>query len=89
MSKMHYFNDKFLKIFKRWRFLDFSTRKTFHIGDLKFRDLAKVWFFKLIMIKSKSKKQLWHYQLYVTKITSQFFPILASPNKISGYTSDW
>jgi len=29
---------------------------TFNIGDLKFRDLAKLCFFKLIMTKSNFKK---------------------------------
>jgi len=29
---------------------------TFNIGDLKFRDLAKLWTFKLIMKKSNFKK---------------------------------
>jgi len=40
MSKMHYFNKKFSKIAK--------CCLIFHIGDLKFRDLAKLCFFKLI-----------------------------------------
>jgi len=29
---------------------------TFNIGDLKFRDLAKLWYFKLIMTESDLKK---------------------------------
>jgi len=49
MFKMHYFSNKFSKIAKRWG-------GTFNIGDLKFRDLAKLWFFKLIMTKSNFKK---------------------------------
>jgi len=40
---MHYFSYKFSKI------LDF--------GDLKLHDLAKLWFFKLIMTKSNFKAQ--------------------------------
>jgi len=32
-----------------------TTNLTFSIGDLNFRDLAKVWFFKLIMTKSNIK----------------------------------
>jgi len=40
MSKMHYFSNKF---------------SSFNIGDLKFRDLAKLCFFKLIMTKSNFK----------------------------------
>jgi len=40
MSKMHYFSNKFSKIVL-----------TFNIGGLKFRDLAKCWFLKLIMKK--------------------------------------
>jgi len=49
MSKMHYFNNKFLKIAT-------APFKPFNFGDLKFRDLDKLSFFKLIMIKSKFKK---------------------------------
>jgi len=50
---MHYFTNKFSKIAlnaeSSQRFL------TFNIGDLKFRDLAKCWFLKLIMTKSSFK----------------------------------
>jgi len=49
MSKMHYFSNEFLKIAKRWELsaIPFPQRLlTFNIGDLKFRDLAKWWFFK-------------------------------------------
>jgi len=49
MSKMHYFSNKFSKIAKRWGR---------NIGDLKFRDLTKWWFFKPIMTKSTLTKQL-------------------------------
>jgi len=31
---------------------------TFNFGDRKLRDLAKLWFFKLIVTKSNFKKQL-------------------------------
>jgi len=31
---------------------------TFDIGDLKLRDLAKLWFFKLTMTKSNFKKSV-------------------------------
>jgi len=46
---MHYFNNKFLKIAKRWGL-------RFNFGDLKFRDLTKLRFFKLIIMKSKFQK---------------------------------
>jgi len=35
MTKMHYFNNKFSKIAKHWRF------SIFNIRELKLRDLAK------------------------------------------------
>jgi len=38
MSKMRYFNNKFSKIAKRWRF---SAPLTSDFGDLKFRDFPK------------------------------------------------
>jgi len=44
MPKMHYFSNRFLKIF--------------NIDDLKLSDLTKLWFFKLIVTKSKFKNQL-------------------------------
>jgi len=45
---MHYFSNKFLKIPQRHLIFDF--------GDLKLCDLAKFWFFKLIMMKPNFKK---------------------------------
>jgi len=42
---MHYFS------YKRSKFV----LSAFNFGDLKLRDLAKLWFFKLIMIKSNFK----------------------------------
>jgi len=51
-----------------------SAPLTFNIGDLKFRDLAKLCFFKLIMTKSNFKKFFF-----------QFGTPL--PIKISGYAS--
>jgi len=55
MSKMHYFSNKISKIAKRWSSPP-QPPLTFDDGDLKLRDLAKLWFFKLIMTKSKFKK---------------------------------
>jgi len=69
---------------------------SFDFGDLKLRDLAKLWFFKLIITKSNFKKSLMtsfkgSYRYYFTEkrhqITSQFFPFWALPIKISGYAS--
>jgi len=45
MSKIHYFSSKFSKIAKCWRLSNFN------FGDKKFHNLAKLWFFKLIMMK--------------------------------------
>jgi len=53
---MHYFSNKCLKIFKhRGHSSSFSDLLTFDLGDLKLRDLAKLEFFKLIMMKSNLK----------------------------------
>jgi len=41
MSKMHYFSNKFSKIAKRWGLSAPPALLNLHIGDLKFRDLAK------------------------------------------------
>jgi len=49
MSKMHYFSNKFSKIARRWGLFAPSTSEI--IGNLRFCDLAKLWFFKLIMTK--------------------------------------
>jgi len=43
MSKMHYFSNKFSKII---------PYLIFDFGYQKLRDLAELWFFKLIMTKS-------------------------------------
>jgi len=58
MSKMHFYN-KFSKIAKGWA-LRPQHPLTFDIGDLKLRDFAKMWFFKLIMTKSNFKKISYH-----------------------------
>jgi len=50
MSKMRYFNNKFLKIAKRRELCAPSAQLTF--GDLKLRNLSKLRFFKRIMTKS-------------------------------------
>jgi len=70
---MHYFSYKHPKIF------------AFDFGDLKLRDLAKLWFFKLIMTKSNFKKVTYTVIFSVvivirksknfTKLSSQFFSI--------------
>jgi len=44
---MYYFSNKFYLLLKR--------SLTFNIGDLKFRNLAKYWFMKLIITKSNFK----------------------------------
>jgi len=46
MSKKHRFSANFQKS---------KSPLIFDIGDLKLRDLAKLWFFKLIMTKSNLK----------------------------------
>jgi len=62
---------------------------TFDIGDLKWRDLAKLCFFKVIMTKSNLKNQLWGYFNDVIIITSPkyIFPFCSNPIKISGYAT--
>jgi len=69
----------------------------FNLGDLKLQDLAKVWFFKLIMTKSNFKKtrydvisvtsSLFHHPKNVTKLMSQDFSISDLSQSISGYAS--
>jgi len=64
-----------------------QRRLTFNIDDLKFRDLAKQWFLKLIYDKIELQK----YSYNVILVTSsplrhqnnftKFFPIWVSPNK--------
>jgi len=48
MSKMHYFSNKFPKISKALGAFRPQRLLTFNTGDLKFRDLAKLCFFKLV-----------------------------------------
>jgi len=87
MSKMHYFSNKFSKIAKRWG-LSAPSPLTFDVGDLKLRDLTKLWFFKLIMMKSNLKKisfdiisvassQLRHRKIRQTE-RHKIFPLLPS-----------
>jgi len=52
MSKMRYFSNRLLKIAKRWELSAPNASLPSDIGDLKLRDLAKLWCFKLIMAKS-------------------------------------
>jgi len=52
MSKMHYFKNKFSKIAKLSVLSAPMRLLIFNIDDLKFCDLAKLWFLKLIMTKS-------------------------------------
>jgi len=56
MSKMQYLGNTFSKIAKRWGLFSPSAHYSFNFGDLEFRDLAKLCFFKLIMTKSNFKK---------------------------------
>jgi len=75
---MLYIGNNFSKLAKPLRF-----------GDLKLRDLAKL-FFKIIT-KSNLKPSYDVISVtscyYVTNLTSQNFPISGPPNKISGYVS--
>jgi len=45
MPKMHYFSNKFSKIAKRWG-LSATAPLIFGFGDLKLRDVAKLYFFQ-------------------------------------------
>jgi len=73
MSKMHYFSNKFSNIVKRWGLSAPMQRPlTFNIDDFKLRDLATLWFFKLIMTKSNFKKTVitsfqWRHRHYITE----------------------
>jgi len=49
---MRYFSKKVSKIAKRCELSAHSAALTFDFGDLKLRDLPKLYFFKLIMMKS-------------------------------------
>jgi len=87
MFKMRYFNNKFLKIAKRWRLCSPSAPLTSDFGDLVTCNCVicpKV-FFKRIVAKSNLKKSVmtlfqWRHRYYdtknVTKLTSQDFSIL-------------
>jgi len=44
--------------FKIFLVTNFQKSLTFDFGDLKLRDLAKLWFFKLILTKSNFKKSV-------------------------------
>jgi len=55
---MHYFNNKFSKIAKRWELSAPSAPLIFTFGELKLRNFAKLCFFKLIMTKSNFKKTI-------------------------------
>jgi len=62
---------KFSKIAKRWVPCAPSAPLTADFGDLKLRDLLKLWLFKLIMTKSNFQKyQLWRHFSDITVITS-------------------
>jgi len=54
---MHYFGKKFSKVSQHGA-LRFQRHLIFDFCDLKLRDLAKLWFFKLIMTKSNFKKSV-------------------------------
>jgi len=52
------FSNKFSIIAKRWELSAPRSPLTFDVGDLKLRDLAKLWFFNMIMTKSHWKKSV-------------------------------
>jgi len=54
---MHYFSNKSSKIAKSGAFRP-QLRLTFDVDDVKLRDLAKLWFFRLIMTKSNFEKSV-------------------------------
>jgi len=55
MHNMYYFSNNFSKIAKRWGLSAPQRPLIFNFGELKLRNLAKLWFFKLIMMKSNFK----------------------------------
>jgi len=83
---MHYFSNKFSKIAK---YLQYWWPEVAWFGQIVI--------FKLIMMKSNFKKQLWRHisdvititsPKNVTKITSLFFQFAYPPIKIFDYASD-
>jgi len=60
MSKMHYFVTNFQKSPSTGA-LRPQHPLTFDFDDLKLRNLAKLWLFKLIMTNRNIKNQLWRY----------------------------
>jgi len=56
VTKMHCFSNKFKKSSSTVWALRSKRPLTFNIGDLKLRDVAKLWIFKLIIKKSNFKK---------------------------------
>jgi len=76
MSKIHCFSNNFSKIASA-EGLRPQRPLTFNIGELKLCNLAKLWIYKLIMKKSNFKNSVKN----VTKIMSQNFSILDSPNQ--------
>jgi len=58
---MHYFSNKFSKIAKRC-----SSPPPALFGELKLRNLGKLWFFKLIMTKLNFKKSINYDVILVT-----------------------
>jgi len=69
---MHHFNNRFAKFAKRC-----PKHITFHVGELKLRDLAKFCFFKLIVPKSNFKKIISDVINNYVRKTSLHFSILA------------
>jgi len=67
---MHYFSNKFSKIAKRWALTAPQRSFVFNMGDLNLGDLTKLWFFKLIVMKSNFKNHLWRHFLDFIAIPS-------------------
>jgi len=91
---MHCFWNKFSKVAKRWGPHP-QHHLTFDIGDLKLRDLAKQWFFKLIVVIELKKPCYYVISMTilknVTRRASQIFqfglPASSPPMKLSGNAS--
>jgi len=75
---MHYFSKRFSKIVKRLGSPSPSPLNL-RFGDLKLRDLAKLWFFKLITTKLNLKN--YHFRMPSNYVTENV-------TKISDYASE-
>jgi len=99
MSKIRYLITNFQKSSSALRLCAHSVPLTYDFGDLKLRDLPKLWYFKRIMPKLNFQKStfdvisvtlslLRHQKCHQINVTI-FFYFGPLPIKISGYANGW